>query len=78
MNFQADVNPTVWSKSVQGKSRVKEGALWQDRDGEATNHSSEDGGSDHSERRGREGDVKGGLEANGMPRANAAIVEHQV
>ena len=50
----------------------------QERDGEARNHSTEDGDSSHSKRSGREGNVGGGLEANGVPRVDALTMEHQV
>ena len=48
------------------------------RDSKARNHSSKDGDSGHSKGNGREGNAGGGSEANGVPRVDAAALEHQV
>ena len=57
---------------------MRQRALWQERNGEARNHSTKDGDSRHSERSGREGNAGGGLEANEVPRIDAVTMEHQV
>ena len=50
----------------------------QDIDGKVRNHSFENGGSGHSKKSGKEGDASGGFEADGVPRVDAATIEHQV
>ena len=57
---------------------MKQRALRKDRDGEARDLSSEDGGSGHFERSRREGNARRGLKADGVPRIDATTVEHQV
>ena len=50
----------------------------QSRDGQAGERSIEDCGSGHPEGSGREGNVGGGLEEDGMPRTHVAAMVHQV